>query len=80
VLSLLVAVVVSLSSARADDPSCKELGFGESLMCSSCKQLNTAIGGKDAGLIKECERCCIAEQEKTASASGFTHGSLDVCN
>merc|ERR1711915_1122472 len=44
------------SSKALDSAACRELGFTESLMCSSCFKLSDFVG--DEELVEECKSCC----------------------
>ncbi len=64
--ALLFVTVAVAGVAGVDVSACKALGFAESLMCSGCAKLKTALSGKagSESLIAECEGCCAADNEQ----------------
>jgi len=76
----LLALFVSIFSFVASEgsgPSCTELGFKETLICSSCTDLATFVPDQD--LFAECKRCCAEENEKTVSIK-YSAANLIVCS
>jgi len=53
---------------------CRELGFGSSLLCSSCAKLSEHIGAADP-LVAECAGCCAEER----AAKKYHRAVLEVC-
>jgi len=54
---------------------CRQLGFSETLLCSSCSDLSQFV--TDGDLIKECKSCCSDETENTEQT--FVSAQLVVC-
>ena len=75
VAALLVCLVGSAAGAGL---SCREKGFGDSLQCSSCKQLKAAVGDDDE-LVGECEGCC-SDDSAREGAKTFNEAKLEICN
>lgn len=71
-------LVLSSAAASTDGPGserCRSLGFGPSLLCTSCTKLAEHVG-KDSTLVEECAGCCTDEAQR---ASHFAKAVLDVC-
>ena len=72
-------LLLAASAARADEANetaCRALGFGPSLICSSCTKLGEYVGESDP-LVGECQGCC---KEEADHAAVVYHGArLDVC-
>ncbi|GAM25710.1 hypothetical protein SAMD00019534_088850, partial [Acytostelium subglobosum LB1] len=55
--------------------NCHDLGFTESLLCSSCQAFEEFMGNSDA--VDECKKCCSVEalhQKKT-----YTKAEVVIC-
>ena len=74
---LLVGAAAGAEDAeqRLDEAACRALGFGPSLLCSSCDRLGEFVGADDA-LVGECRSCCTAD---SSSSSVYASATLDVC-
>jgi len=59
----------------SETTNCAELGFKETILCSSCKELESYI--PDEELVNDCKRCCAAETENKVTT--FSSGRLIVC-
>mmetsp|Transcript_21822 Transcript_21822/g.35145 ORF Transcript_21822/g.35145 Transcript_21822/m.35145 type:complete len:81 (+) Transcript_21822:37-279(+) len=55
--------------------TCLEKGFGEGLVCSSCKKFEEIV--KDEELAKECMDCCT--DDKAVVSGKFANARLEVC-
>ena len=73
---LCVAVAAATEpESKMDAKACAKLGFGPSLLCSSCTKLSEAVGSEDA-LVAECMGCCT--QDVTNSET-YAQATLDIC-
>ena len=63
------------SAEKLDEAACRALGFGPSLLCSSCDKLGEFVSSDDA-LVGECRSCCTAD---VSSGSSYASATLDVC-
>jgi len=73
---LAALLLVAHVSAEPDETRCSHLGFGPSLLCSSCDQLAEHVGAEDA-LVEECRGCC--HQEVTGTGGTYPQATLDIC-
>jgi len=76
---LILTLLAALSAARGETNggvNCAELGFAETLMCSSCRRLKETV--KDENLVRECNACCVDDSD-TGSKAVFTSAVLEVC-
>jgi hypothetical protein len=84
VTALLFVCLSTLACVGAIDAArCHTLGFAESLMCSGCTKLKTALSKSahaDAAneLVNECESCCTADA--VAKPASYAEASLVICN
>jgi len=74
-LASALAAESGAESERLDEAACRALGFGPSLLCSTCAQLGEFVGADDA-LIGECESCCSAESDGSRT---YASAVFDVC-
>ena len=72
ILSLLLATVTTVKPNAAE---CLALGFGDSLLCSTCDVLNAAT--ESAALDAECRSCCALE--RSDSSSTYDRIVLEMC-
>ena len=65
--------------AAADDANeteCRALGFGPSLLCTSCHKLGEFVGESDP-LVGECTGCC--KEDSDHASVVYASAVLDVC-
>jgi len=75
---IFVLVVASLLVGNGSaDLSCSELGFKETLLCSTCNDLESFVPDKE--LVNECRKCCDEEEEGTTLDKKFKRATLTVC-
>jgi len=74
----LPAALLAVASAEkpSNETACRELGFGSSLLCSSCAKLGEYVGAEDA-LVTECNGCCT--DDVSNSGTVYSKAVLDVC-
>jgi len=73
---LVLLLAAFCSSSSANQISCSELGFKETLLCSSCDDLEKFVPDKD--LISDCQKCCAEEGDKN-SKKNYVSAKLVVC-
>ena len=72
-------VLLCYAQVAADDANeteCRALGFGPSLLCSSCHKLGEFVGESDP-LVGECTGCC--KEESDHASVVYASAVLDVC-
>jgi hypothetical protein len=72
-------VLLCCAQAAADDANeteCRSLGFGPSLLCTSCHKLGEFVGESDP-LVGECAGCC--KEESDHASVVYASAVLDVC-
>ena len=72
-------VLLCYAQVAADDANeteCRALGFGPSLLCSSCHKLGEFVGESDP-LVSECTGCC--KEESDHASVVYASAVLDVC-
>ena len=72
-------VLLCYAQVAADDANeteCRALGFGPSLLCSSCHKLSEFVGESDP-LVGECTGCC--KEESDHASVVYASAVLDVC-
>jgi len=77
-LLLFLVGISSRIGVSADSNSCSVLGFKETLICSTCDQLESYI--KDQELIDDCKRCCAEEKDASVAKLLYKHITLQVCS
>jgi len=75
--AVLFILISAVSKSLSSTLSCTELGFKETLVCSSCDELERFV--PDEELSKDCRRCCAEEEEKAVEAPRFVRARLVVC-
>ena len=73
VLIAVLALVVGVVSAREDPAACREKGYTEHLVCSSCALLQTYLPSR-TDIFSECQSCCANDEVDLAL---YTHAVLD---
>jgi len=78
ILLIIVGLSTNLSGIVAQDAntSCSALGFKETLLCSTCSEMENFV--KDEELVNECKKCCA--EEKDSSAKLYQRISLQICS
>ncbi|EFA78998.1 15 kDa selenoprotein [Heterostelium album PN500] len=69
VFSILILMCFYVSTSSGISPpktnqlslDCHDLGFTDSLLCSSCKDLEGFVGDANSAVIEECKKCCSLE-------------------
>lgn len=72
-------VLLCCAQVAADDANeteCRALGFGPSLLCTSCHKLGEFVGESDP-LVGECTGCC--KEESDHASVVYASAVLDVC-
>lgn len=62
---LAAVVLLGLAFAREDVATCREKGFTEQLVCSSCALLQTYLPAR-TDIFKECQQCCANDEVDSA--------------
>uniref|UniRef100_A0A7S4NRG0 Selenoprotein F/M domain-containing protein n=1 Tax=Paramoeba aestuarina TaxID=180227 RepID=A0A7S4NRG0_9EUKA len=72
-LCFLVALCLLGPVAALSSEECANLGFSDSLVCSSCTHLSRFVDEED--LVNECKLCCTpdADDEKTFTMAELVH-------
>jgi len=74
-LFLFVATINLLEAAAAVSNECKQLGFSDTLLCSSCVEFEKHINHQQ--LVADCKKCCV--EEETAEEF-YDSAKLTVCS
>ena len=68
-------LLISTASTPPSASQCLELGFGDSVLCSTCDVLANAT--KSEALDAECRSCCVSERASTSTL--YTQITLEIC-
>jgi len=74
-LVLCCCTIIMSTVVAATTPSCGELGFKETLLCSRCNDLAQFVPNED--LIKDCRRCCA--EESATMQTHYSSATLTIC-
>ena len=72
---LLLVAASCAAAEETNESACRSLGFGPSLLCSSCGRLGEFVG-EDDSLVGECKGCCV--EDVSSSATVFPKAVLDI--
>ena len=74
-MTWLIPLILSSASAAPSASQCLELGFGDSVLCSTCDIIFNAT--KSEALDKECRSCCVSE--RTSTSTLYERVVLEIC-